>query len=87
MDEGLLAAVQRFPDRQRALEALAARDEGFRSLCSDFADARAALQRWAESASAVRERRCAEYAELVESLATEIASSLDAAEAGSADVA
>jgi hypothetical protein len=87
MDEGLLAAVQRFPDRRYALEALAARDESFRSLCADFGEAQAALQRWRASASAVRERRCAEYEELVESLAAEIASSLEAAEAGSADVA
>ena len=87
MDKGLLAAVRRFPDRQRALEALAARDESFQSLCADFAEAQAALRRWGESVSPVRERRCAEYEELVESLAAEIASSLDGAEAGSAEIA
>jgi hypothetical protein len=81
MDEALFAAVQRFPDRQRALEALAARDESFRSLCSDFAEAQVALQRWRDSASPVRERRCSEYEELVESLAVEIASGLDGAAA------
>jgi hypothetical protein len=83
MDESLLTAVQRFPDRQRALEALAGCDESFRSLCADFADAQAALRRWEESASAVREQRCAEYEELVESLAAEIASTLDSVEAAS----
>lgn len=82
MDEALLAAAQRFPGRQRTLEALAARDESFRSLCADFAEARAALQRWQASAAAVRERRCAEYEELIESLAGEIALGLDAVEAG-----
>jgi hypothetical protein len=87
MDEGLLAAVQRFPDRQRALEALAGRDDSFRGLCFDFAAAQLALRRWRESASAVRERRCAEYEELVGSLAAEIASNLDGVEAGSAEVA
>jgi hypothetical protein len=87
MDEGLVAAVRRFPDRRRAVEALAAADESFRGLCADFAEVQAALQRWraSASASAVRERRCAEYEELVESLADEIATYLDAAGASPSD--
>jgi len=82
MDDSLLPAAQRFPGRERALEALASRDESFRLLCSDFAEARSALQRWHESASAVRDQRCAEYEELVESLAGEIVVYLDAAGIG-----
>jgi hypothetical protein len=78
--------VQRFPDRRRTLEALAARDESFRSLCSDFAAAQVALQWWRESVLAVRERRCSEYAQLIEELADEIARTLDHAGTGSADV-
>jgi len=86
MDEDLVAAARWFPARRGTLEALAAADESFRSLCSDLAEAEAALQRWRASASAVREQRCSEYEELVESLAGEIAIYLDAAEAGASDV-
>jgi crotonobetainyl-CoA:carnitine CoA-transferase CaiB-like acyl-CoA transferase len=85
MDEGSVAAARRFPDRRRAVEALAAADESFRGLCADFAEAQAALQRWRASASAAREKRCAEYEELVESLADEIATHLDAAGASPSD--
>src|SRR4051794_25353425 len=46
MDEEVRAAVRRFPARQAAIEALAARDEGFRSLCADFAEAEATLRHW-----------------------------------------
>jgi hypothetical protein len=87
MDEGLAAAARRFADRRRAVEALAAADESFRELCADFAEAQAALQRWRASASAARERRCAEYEELVEGLADEIATCLDAVRASSPDAA
>ena len=85
MDEGLVAAARRFPDRRRAVEALAAADESFRGLCADFAEAQAALRRWRASAAAARERRCAEYEELVEGLADEIATYLDAAGPSSSD--
>jgi hypothetical protein len=87
MDEGLVAAARRFPDRRRVVEILAAVDETFRGICADFAEAEAALQRWKASASAARERRCAEYEELVESLAGEIAVCLDAVHIGSPDTA
>ncbi len=79
MDQEVLVAIQRFPARQQAIEALAARDEDFRSLCADFADAQAALRRWEEPPSAVREKLRSEYQTLVEELAGEIAAALDAA--------
>lgn len=85
MDEGLVAAARWFAERQRALEPLAAADESFRLLCADLAAAEAALQRWRVSASAVRDQRCSEYEELVDSLVGEIASYLDAAKAGVSD--
>jgi hypothetical protein len=78
MDHGVLIAIQRFPARQRAIEELAARDEDFRSLCADFAEAQAALRRWEEPPSAIREKRRSEYQTLVEELAGEIAGALDA---------
>jgi hypothetical protein len=86
MDEDLVAAARRFPGRRGTLEALAAADESFRSLCSDLAEAEAALQRWRASTLAARDQRCSEYEELVESLAGEIAVYLDTAEGGASDV-
>jgi hypothetical protein len=79
MDQGTYAAERRFPARKQTIEELAARDEGFRDLCVDFADAEAELQRWEKSTGPKREERCAEYAELVGDLAREIEAALDAA--------
>jgi hypothetical protein len=78
MDEEVRAAVRRFPARQPAIEDLAVRDEGFRSLCADFADAEAALRRWQAAESPMRERLSSEYRQLVEELADEIEMALNA---------
>ncbi len=78
MDEGVRAAVRRFPERRRAIETLAGRDEDFRSLCVDLADAETALVGWQASTAAVREARCAEYRDLVEDLAREVEAALEA---------
>ena len=72
MDEGVDAAVRRFPARQAAIEALAARDEEFRSLCADFAEAEVSLRRWEKAPSPVQEKLCSEYRQLVQDLADEI---------------
>jgi hypothetical protein len=77
MQHAVQAAIARFPDRGRAIEALARRNEGFRSLCEDFAAAQAALAHWQGSSATVREARCAEYRELVRDLAVEIEAELD----------
>ena len=77
MDHGVLVAIARFPDRGHAIEALARRDEDFLALCTDLADAEAALVRWKGSDSAFKETRCAEYRELVRDLAIEIEAILD----------
>lgn len=78
MDGAVLAAVGRFPERQRAIETLAAGDESFRSLCTDLAEAEAALAGWDASTAAVRDARCAEYQGIVEDLAREIEAALGA---------
>jgi hypothetical protein len=78
MDQGVLAAVRRFPGRRRAIETLAASDESFQSICVDLADAEAALAGWQASTAAVREARCAEYRGLVEDLAREVEAALAA---------
>jgi hypothetical protein len=44
MSEGSLAAARRFPGRQAEIEERAARNEEFRMLCTDFADAETALR-------------------------------------------
>ena len=82
MDEGLLAAVRRFPGRRCVVGALAAHDESFRLLCSDFAEAQGAFSGGEKSTSAVREQRFSEYQDLVEGPGGEIATNLDAAQAG-----
>jgi hypothetical protein len=77
MHQAVQAAITRFPDRGPAIEELARTDEGFQSLCEDFAAAQAALVHWERSSSPVREARCAEYRELVRDLAVEIKAELD----------
>ena len=72
MSEGSLAAARRFPGRQAEIEELAARNEEFRMLCTDFADAETALRQWEASSSPTRDRLCAEYRTLIEDLAAEI---------------
>ena len=42
MDQGVLVAIARFPDRGHAIEELARTNEEFRSICADLADAEAA---------------------------------------------
>jgi hypothetical protein len=78
MSEGVLAAARRFPDRQLDVRDLATRDEEFRLLCNDFADAETALQQWEASSSPTRHQLCAEYRALVEELAGEIEATLGA---------
>ena len=84
MDEGVLAAVRRFPARRQAIETLAASDERFRSVCVDLADAEAALAGWQVSTATVREARCTEYRSLVEDLARELETALAAGRHSSA---
>ena len=77
MQHAVQAAIARFPDRGHAIEELAETDEGFQSLCEDFAAAQAALVHWQRSSSPAREARCNEYRELVHDLAVEIETELN----------
>lgn len=72
-------AKRRFATRWRAIEELAARDEDFRALCVDLADAEAAAMKWEHSTSPKRDQRYTEYLDLVRDLAGEIEAALDAA--------
>jgi hypothetical protein len=77
MDQGVLVAIARFPDRGHAIEELARTDEEFRSLCADLADAEAAAVRWEYSSLPVSAARSAEYRDLARDLAAELAATLD----------
>ena len=79
MDQKIEAAQRRFPLRKRAIEELAVRDEDFRSLCIDLADAESAALRWENSDAPKRDERRAEYLALVNDLAKEIEAILDTA--------
>ena len=80
MDKGVAAAQSSFPKRGRSIERLAARDDDFRDLCTDLADAQTELQRWESSTGPLRKERCAEYAEMVTYLLSEIETALDKAD-------
>jgi hypothetical protein len=77
MDQNVLIAIARFPDRGHAIEELARTDEDFRSLCADLAEAQAVLLRWERSSAPVKDLRCAEYRDLVRDLAAELEAMLD----------
>jgi hypothetical protein len=79
MDQGITAAIRRFPARRQAIEERAARDEEFLSLCADLAEAEAALHQWEIRADPRRNQRCAEYRILADDLANEIEEALDTA--------
>jgi hypothetical protein len=72
-----MVAIARFPDRGHAIEELARRNEDFRSLCADLADAEAAAVRWEHSSLPVGKARTAEYQELARDLAAELEATLD----------
>ncbi|MEK1889270.1 MAG: hypothetical protein AAAB35_17245 [Phyllobacterium sp.] len=79
MDRGVVAARRRFPFQGQAIEERAARDDEFRELCTDFADAQAELRRWEQSSDPRRDERCSEYLQLVDDLASEIEIALERA--------
>ena len=49
MYSNLAAAIRWFPSQKQAIEERAARDETFRSICEDLADAEFALRKWENS--------------------------------------
>ena len=77
MDQFVLVAIARFPDRGHAIEELARTNEDFRSLCADLADAEAAAVRWERSSSPVSGARSSEYRDLARDLAAELGAMLD----------
>jgi hypothetical protein len=66
------AAVRRFPRFELAIHQLIDRDEGFRDLCEELADAEFALASVDKAPPALREARRAEWQELVDRLVGEV---------------
>jgi hypothetical protein len=77
MGDGLLAAIRRFPEYRTEIEQMGARDEDFRLLCEDFAEAESALSLWEKSTSPHRSQRMVEYNGLLTSLAEELRNALN----------
>jgi hypothetical protein len=77
MDDGLQAAIRRFPALRLAIEARTVRDEEFRLLCNDLAEAEAAISLWNGSTSPHRAKRISEYSDLADGLAAELKAALD----------
>jgi len=73
MMEKLESVLRRFPNMRETIVSLADRDEDFRSLCVDLADAEAALQQSLRLPSPMRERRRDDYLALIDSLTAELA--------------
>ena len=72
MDRGILAAIRLLPSHKKSIQELMLRNEDFRALCTDLAEAEAALERWESSAFPEKEAHCAEYRLIIVGLEAEI---------------
>jgi hypothetical protein len=77
MKQSVLVAIDRFPDQGHAIEELTSRDEDFRSLCANLADAEATAIRWEHSSLPVSAARSAEYRDLARDLAVKLEATPD----------
>jgi len=75
-EEGLQAAVHRFPALTLQIRRMLALDESFQAMCDDLAAAEQALALTERLPEPVRSARRAEYEDLVESLVSEIEGTL-----------
>ena len=83
-DTGLLALIQiSFPGRGELIERAFRNSRSFRTLCKDYRDCVAALDRWKRRSAGEARLRRQEYTELQRELGLEIQSWLEAMEAGS----
>jgi chromosome segregation ATPase len=72
----LQAATRRFPEHAQAIEQLAERDETFRDICQELADAETALESVRRGPTELREAREDEWQALIERLAAQITEAL-----------
>jgi hypothetical protein len=76
MDSGITRVIQCFPEHAAWIRERFDRDQSFREMCGDYADALEALQRWQASDSPQKATRVEEYQELARALEIEIATAL-----------
>jgi hypothetical protein len=79
MGNGVEFVKRAFEKRDKVIDELAARNEGFRDLCDDFEIANNEEERWRQSTAPERDERIAEYKELIEIMRIEIKQALEAA--------
>jgi hypothetical protein len=76
MDPGLRRVIERFPELAPSIRACFHGDQSFREMCSDYAEALDALQRWQASDGPQKAARVEEYQELAVALESEIVAAL-----------
>jgi hypothetical protein len=76
MDPGLRRVIERFPEHAPSIRECFHDDQSFREMCSDYAEALNALQRWQTSDGPQKAARVEEYQELVGALESEIVAAL-----------
>jgi hypothetical protein len=76
MDSSLERLIERFPELAASIQARFHDDPSFREMCSDYAEAGEALQRWQASDDPQKSARVDEYQELAKALEIEIHTAL-----------
>lgn len=76
MELGMERIVARFPEHASSIQDRFHEDPSFREMCSDYAEALEALQRWQASDDLRKSARIEEYRELAKALEIEIVTAL-----------
>jgi hypothetical protein len=76
MDVGMERIIARFPEHAPAIRDRFHEDPSFREMCSDYAEALEALQRWQASDVPQKAARIEEYRELAKALEIEMVTAL-----------
>lgn len=76
MDPGMAPVMKRFPEHATSIQVHFHADQGFREMCSDYADTLQALQHWQASRGPYKAARVEEYRELARALEFEIVTTL-----------
>ena len=72
MSEALHIVLAEFPDADKMIRHLYAKDEDFKQLCRDYKDASKAIAIWQQSITTEAPKRTSEYQLLVEELQKDI---------------
>lgn len=72
MDLGMERVIARFPEHASSIQNRFREDPSFREMCSDYAEALEALQRWQASDAPHQAARIEEYRELANALEIEM---------------